>query len=131
MRILVVEDDQAAMIYEQVVIRNVADTHGVRITVDAAIDGVKAVAMCRKSTYDVVLLDMMLPIIDGIQAARAMRTFGKSKTAVIIGCSAREDDPLYVAKALKAGVDFFAKKPLTKESVERFLGVASDAAVDE
>ena len=120
--VLVVDDDKATRVYASALFNQYMDKYGVDISTDVAMSGMKAVTMCRRKKYDVVILDMMLPIISGIEVAETIRTFGKSKKAMIVGHSVMMEDKAIVDKAIKRGVDFFTPKPLTAGGLERMLG---------
>jgi DNA-binding NarL/FixJ family response regulator len=79
---------------------------GVRSDIDivgAAGDGVEAVALCRREQPDVVLLDYRLPILDGVQAARAIREAcpGAAVVCLTASANARETEALYDAGAVE------------------------------
>jgi DNA-binding response OmpR family regulator len=122
-KILVIEDDHDTRITTVATIKHIINEHGVDATVDSVVNGIRGAKACKVIAYDIIVLDMMLPMVSGLDTARTIRRMGQSKKAVIIGNSVRESDRKYVAKSLLAGVDYFAKKPLSFESVERFLGI--------
>jgi DNA-binding NarL/FixJ family response regulator len=79
---------------------------GVRSDIDivgAASDGVEAVALCRREQPDVVLLDYRLPVLDGVQAARAIREAcpGAAVVCLTASANARETEALYDAGAVE------------------------------
>ncbi len=67
MHILVVEDEQRlALLLRRVLLEE-------RHTVDLAYDGEKGLDLALSDTYDVVILDVMLPVYDGFEVCRQMR----------------------------------------------------------
>ena len=66
-----------------------------QMEVDCAYDGEQAVEMARNTEYDVVLLDVMLPKLDGFQVCQAIREFSNMP---IIMLTAKGDDMDYVTK---------------------------------
>ncbi|QPG06187.1 response regulator [Salinimonas marina] len=101
------------------------------ITFDVAEDGQQAVTKVDNAPqYDLVLMDVQMPIMDGYEATRVLR--GKGYTdLLIIGLSAnamKEDKVL----ALKAGMDNYLTKPIKRDALaamlKRYLHAASDKA---
>jgi two-component system, cell cycle response regulator DivK len=83
-----------------------------------AVDGKQGVAMARAGGYDLILMDMSLPEIDGWEATRQLRAAPETKVVPIIGLTAhamagdRE-------KALEAGCNDYDTKPV---ELPRLLG---------
>jgi two-component system, cell cycle response regulator DivK len=83
-----------------------------------AVDGKQGVEMARASSYDLILMDMSLPEIDGWEATRQLRAAPETKVVPIIGLTAhamagdRE-------KALEAGCNDYDTKPV---ELPRLLG---------
>ena len=125
MKILVAEDDQITRIVARALIEDVANANGLTIEINSASDGRIAIQKCKKTKYDLILMDIMMPVTDGIHAAAVIRMRGKSKQAVIVGCSVVEGREDMVQRATEAGIDYFTPKPMSVESVERLLGVPS------
>lgn len=115
LRILVAEDNPA----NQVVARMMLEKMGHQV--DMADDGNAAVAAARSVAYDVILMDVRMPVMDGLEATRAIRGLeGMASTVPIIALTAnamasdRE-------KCLSAGMTGFAIKPLSRAALERAL----------
>lgn len=89
-----------------------------------AADGYEAVEIARQHHPDLILLDLAMPILDGLEAASSMRQFETLSETPIIAVTAYGD--FYRDKALEAGCDDVVMKPLDFESikplVERYLG---------
>jgi two-component system, NarL family, response regulator NreC len=101
-------------------LRLLLETHaGFEVVADAA-DGRAAVALAEQSTPDVVVMDVAMPVLNGIEAARQI-TARLPHTAVVF--LSMHSDESYVLKALKAG----ARGYLLKDSAEQDLIHAVEA----
>src|SRR5688572_27633683 len=121
MRILLAEDDLAT--------RQMA-TKAVELLgyeVITASDGRDALAKFSSEHPDIVLMDWMMPGIDGIQATREIRALDPRRRAVIILATAF-DDKAVVARALEAGADDYMIKPFSMAELRSRLAVARERA---
>ena len=108
MRLLVVEDSERLR-------RSLSE--GLRrsgFTVDVAGDGVAALAQTRAEAYAVVVLDLMLPRLDGLQVLQNMRQHGDQTHVLIL--SAKDQLPDRVA-GLNLGADDYLAKPFAFEEL--------------
>jgi len=86
-------------------------------------DGLKALELMKKMSYDLVLMDCMMPIMDGYQATREYRMWEKQNNlspTTIIGLTAnglKQDEAL----CLNAGMDLYCRKPLTRKNLSGIL----------
>ena len=122
-RVLLVEDNE--------VNRTVARAMLVRlgVTVEIALDGREAVARARDAGLDLILMDLQMPVMDGIDAAREIRgeerLRGASPVPILaMTGNSRED---YGEACERAGMDGFVVKPVKIEQLRRV--VAAHAAV--
>lgn len=78
---------------------------------DVAKNGLEALEMVDAKSYDVVLMDVQMPLMNGLEATKKIRENPKNKSLVIIGLSANvfEDDQL---RARAAGMDDYITKPI-------------------
>ncbi len=95
-----------------------------------AADGMEAVRMCRDNDYDIILMDVMMPKLDGFSAVKEIR---KTKDTPVIMLSARgeEYDKLF---GFEIGVDDYVTKPFSpKEVMARINAVTKrrSAATEE
>lgn len=119
MRVLIVDDEE--MIRN--VLREYVEFEGYEAY--EAVDGMDAVKKCREQDFDVILMDVMMPKLDGFSAVKEIR---KEKNTPIIMLSARgeEYDKLF---GFEIGVDDYVTKPFSpKEVIARINAVTKRAA---
>jgi CheY-like chemotaxis protein len=93
-----------------------------------ALDGGEAVAMATTAAPDIILMDMSLPVIDGWEATRQIKSGAATAKIPVIALTAHAmtDDR---EKAMAAGCDEFDTKPIEMprllEKIERLLGASS------
>ncbi len=115
-RILVVDDEEKI----RKIIRKYAEFEGYEVT--EAKDGLEALELCRTKDFDVIILDIMMPKLDGFAACRKIR---EQKEIPVIMLSARgeEYDKLH---GFEMGIDDYVVKPFSpKELMMRIKVVIS------
>ncbi len=105
--ILVVDDESRI----RAIIRKYAEFEG--HTVTEAADGMEAVLLCRKSTYDLIIMDIMMPELDGFSACREIR---KVSTTPIIMLSARGEEYDRI-NGFEVGIDDYVTKPFSPKEL--------------
>ncbi len=114
LHILVVEDNE--------INRGIAEAMltGMGVTVDTAVNGKLGVDKVALHSYDAVLMDMQMPVMDGYNAIAKIRAMEKGGSLPIIALTAHalEHDR---ERCLQAGADDYVSKPVNKKHVEQVL----------
>lgn len=88
--------------------------------VDEAEDGEQAVLKCRNNTYDIIIMDIMMPVMDGFDAVKAIRRFSNTPV-IMLSAKGEEYDRL---TGFESGVDDYVVKPFSpKELMMRISAV--------
>lgn len=111
MRVRFVVADDAPFLRE--LIRNILSAEGA-ICVGEAANGDEAIRMVQESLPDLIFLDMVMPIRNGLEAARAIKELHPE--VKILGCSTL-DTPELIQQATAAGFDGYLVKPFTREQI--------------
>ena len=102
MRILVVEDDDKIASFLAKGLKQSG------FSVDTASDGEEALSLCRSVNYDSVVLDIMLPKLDGLSVLRTIRREKKLVPVLLLSAKASVDNRV---TGLQAGADDYLTKP--------------------
>lgn len=86
----------------------------VGLKVDLAENGLRAVEMVAEGGYSLVLMDMQMPEMDGVEAARQIRAKGHRLPIIAMTANAFSDDR---ERCLQAGMDDFLAKPVVPEKL--------------
>ena len=105
--ILVVDDESRI----RSIIRKYAEFDG--HTVTEACDGMEAVLLCRKNEYDLIIMDIMMPELDGFSACREIRKI--SQTPIIM-LSARGEEYDRI-NGFEVGIDDYVVKPFSPKEL--------------
>ena len=103
MRILIIEDERRLA---ENIARGVRESAG--YAVDCAFDGQDGLYMAQSNSYDLVIVDLMLPHIDGLTIVRRLRSNGSTVPVLVL--TARDEKESVVA-LLNAGADDYVTKP--------------------
>ncbi|OQY27605.1 MAG: hypothetical protein B6244_10110 [Candidatus Cloacimonetes bacterium 4572_55] len=97
-------------------------------TSDVAPDGQKALAALERKRYDLILMDMQMPHLDGMQAtAKIIERWGENRP-VIVAMTANAIQG-YRERCLKVGMDDFVSKPVQLKELERIINKFGSAMV--
>ncbi|MGL5359418.1 MAG: response regulator transcription factor [Shewanella sp.] len=102
MNILLVEDDATTLDY---IVKGFAEQGHI---IDTATDGQQGLQLASRKAYDLIILDRMLPQLDGLSLLAALRTGGNATPVLILSALAHVDERV---KGLRAGGDDYMTKP--------------------
>ena len=83
-------------------------------TVQVAYNGTDGLARLKRETYDIVLLDLMLPEIDGFEVLKTMRSWGNTTPVLILTAKSAKED---IVRGLDTGSDDYLTKPFSFEEL--------------
>jgi CheY-like chemotaxis protein len=116
-RVLIVEDNPV----NQMVAKKLLQRLGAQIT--TAMDGAEAVTLVKELEFDIVLMDVQMPVMGGLEATNLIREWEietrRSRLPIVaLTANAMEDDR---TESLSAGMDDFLSKPVRKPELEALL----------
>ena len=111
--ILIVEDVEINREYEKEMLDNFFS-----ITCDTAENGLIAVEKARNREYDAILMDMRMPVMDGLEATRKIREFDTKIPIICMSANVYKEDKL---AAEESGMNDFIEKPLERADIESKL----------
>ncbi len=116
MKVLVVEDNKMNQFFMAQLLSNW------NIDADIAENGKIALEKIETQAYDLVLMDMHMPVMDGPEAAEQIRLSKNTRInqTPIVACSA-DVFPDSKKKAIESGMNFYLTKPLSEEALEEIL----------
>lgn len=105
---LLVVDDEFRI---RQIIRKYAEFEG--HTVEEAVDGMQAIEVCRKNKYDLIILDVMMPELDGFSACREIRKFTDTPV-IMLSARGEEYDKIH---GFELGTDDYVVKPFSPKEL--------------
>ncbi len=105
--ILVVDDEEKI----RAVIRKYAQFEGYQVT--EAEDGMQAVELCKKENFDIIILDVMMPELDGFSTCREIHKF-KDIPVLMLSARGEEYDRIH---GFEIGVDDYVVKPFSPKEL--------------
>jgi CheY-like chemotaxis protein len=114
-KVLVVDDDYSSRRLLMKIVKDI-----VNCEILQAEDGSEALRSMIKNNPDLVILDMIMPFMNGVQVLKTMKQNANLKKIPVIACTAVGDDSA-VKQIIKMGVASYIIKPVTKESLVQKL----------
>ena len=115
LRVLLVEDNDINRLYAKSILKNW------RCITDTAENGLVAIEKIKNNVFDVVLMDVQMPVMDGYEATKAIRSMdaplGKIPVLALTANATKSD----VEKCLASGMNDYLPKPFTPDDLYRKL----------
>jgi CheY-like chemotaxis protein len=121
MKVLVVDDDASNRSLMQILLAREG------YQVDVASDGLEAFEAIKRQKFDIVFMDLHMPMMDGIEASRCIREWesgGKRQHTFIVALTASYL-PDEGQKLFEAGIDNYISKPFELDHIHRMLKYSS------
>lgn len=118
--VLLVDDDPTAQSIALSMLRHLG------VEADAASDGAEGVRMATSQPYDVVLMDLQMPVLDGAEAVRAIRAAPDGDRPRILALADRAR-PLAASRMAAIGFDGVATKPFSMAGLQNALWPPAEA----
>lgn len=114
-RVLLVEDNQVNQLLAKTILKKA------NISVDVAINGQEAIHALVREEFDLVLMDIQMPIMDGYEATRCIREILQKPELPVIAMTANamQGDK---ERCLEAGMDDFLTKPINQQQLITTIG---------
>ena len=106
-KILVVDDEFRI----RQIIRKYAEFEG--FTVEEAVDGMQAIEICRREQFDLIIMDVMMPELDGFSACREIRKFSQTPI-IMLSARGEEYDKIH---GFELGSDDYVVKPFSPKEL--------------
>src|SRR5919108_5151055 len=121
LKILVVDDDVLARRLMQLLLRS--EGHHV----DVASNGLEAFEAVKSQKFDIVFMDLQMPVMDGIEASQIIRKWENGGVRTFIVALTASYLPEQGQELFEAGMDNYLSKPFELEHIQRMLKYRSDA----
>ena len=116
LKILIAEDNKINMLLLKTIIKNI----GFDTTIFEVFNGVDAVEQFEAINPDIIFMDIQMPVMNGYQATKVIRSFKSGKNIPIIAVTAgvEKDEKI---KCMEAGMNDYISKPITKGIIEKTI----------
>jgi hypothetical protein len=117
LNVLIVDDNKVNLLVAKKMVRSFG------ATVATAENGIEAINMVKANDYDIVLMDIQMPELDGYQTTRALRKMNYAKPIVALSANAYSED---VENSLNSGMNDHMQKPFTEkqlfQKISKYVG---------
>ena len=121
LRVLVVDDDVSNRSLMQILLAR----EGYLVTVAA--DGLEAFNFIKHQKFDIVFMDLHMPVMDGLEASRRIREWENGGRHTFIVALTASYFPDEGEKLFEAGIDNYIAKPFELEHIHRMLKYSAEA----
>ncbi len=114
-RVLLVEDNDINRLYAKSILQTW------KCNTDIAENGLIAIEKLKSNSYDVILMDVQMPVMDGYEATKAIRMMPHPMGSIPIIALTANATKIDVEKCLQAGMNDYLSKPFTPEDLYHML----------
>lgn len=122
-RILIVDDDPDNCSLAALFLKDLKSAQGNALVIEIANNGMEALAAAQKHRFDVILMDIQMPVLDGFEATEAIRAFERNnrfRRTPILAVTAHTMAN-YRELCLQKGLDDYMSKPVKKQQLQDFV----------
>jgi len=120
LQVLVVDDSPTARLLVSEALLSMARKRAVAVRVVEAGDGFEALRQLPRASFDLVLTDINMPMLSGLELIRMIRARPEQKNLPIVAIST-EREPDDARRAKEAGADGYIGKPFEPDTLDRLL----------
>ena len=91
---------------------------GIGIVSEYAENGIEGLKLARENDYDVIFMDIRMPVMDGLTATTEIRKFDSDTPIIALSANAYEED---IEKSIEAGMNAHLSKPFDKRNIFKEL----------
>ncbi len=111
-KLLLVEDNEI----NQLIVKDHLEKYG--LSIDIASNGVEAISKVEQNSYALILMDIQMPIMDGIEATKKIREKNIDTPIVALSAAVMQKDK---QETIEAGMNYHLSKPIDWDEVQRVL----------
>ncbi len=120
-RVLVVDDASLVRMYY----RAALERAGFRV--DEALNGLEAIELLLLTTFDLLIVDINMPQMDGLTFLKTVRAKALPASAIPALVTSTEAEPQRIAAAMAAGANLYIKKPLSAQALVEYASLLCGA----
>lgn len=113
-KVLLADDEEDI----KLVIQMYLETSGYEVV--TAYDGLDAIEKAKETKPDLILMDIMMPVIDGIEVTRQIKSLEETKHIPVVMLTAAAQSAM-VERAMKAGASDYISKPFEPENLKNIV----------
>jgi CheY-like chemotaxis protein len=107
-KLLLVEDNETNQLVASTLFSEIG------FDVDIASNGLEAVNQAKHTRYDIIFMDLQMPVMDGFEASKTIRTFNSDVPIIALSAAAMQKDQ---SLTLEAGMQYHIAKPIDKKEL--------------
>ena len=119
-KILIVDDQTLNQTLLEAYINQYCEQHGETMHISTANNGIEAAILCQDEHYDLIFMDILMPLMDGIEATKRISTMLPNSIIVIVSTQGDEENQI---QALRNGAKDYFVKPIQPDVFKHRLGL--------